>query len=366
MAAGKEAARAEGALAGAGEAHLAGKAAYAEGACAEAAGETSSAADVVGADVGEEAARADEALAGAGDVADFCASLTLERNASAHTVRNYRNDLLDFLRWADREGVDPLEVTHKQLRRYLGELDRARYARSTVNRRLSVLRGFFRWLNVMGRIEADPACVLQGPKMPKSLPKVIKPADMARLLSVHAAFDLEGNAQPQSYVDMRDLALLELLYACGLRVSEASGLLAADVDLGLCQVKVMGKGSKERIVPVHELAVSALRAYGTLARGKILGGRSCAYFFVSTRGGQMSTDAIRKMFKSTLRAAGLDESLSPHAMRHTFATDLLTGGADLRSVQEMLGHASLSTTQIYTHVSPERLGAVHRQAHPRG
>lgn len=312
---------------------------------------------------------ADASMADAGVLAEieaFCRALEVERNASAHTVRNYRIDLVDYARWAYRAGFDALHVTHKQLRLYLGELDQARYARTTVNRRLSALRSFFRWLVVTQRVDADPASLLQGPKKPKGLPHVIKPAEMVRLLSVHAACDAVGNPRAQSFEDMRDQALLEFLYACGVRVSEASGLKAADVDFELGQVKVFGKGSKERIVPIHELAARSMRAYGLKARPQLLREKPCEFFFVSTRGNRMTEDAIRKMFKATVRVAGLDEGLSPHAMRHTFATDVLAGGADLRSVQEMLGHASLSTTQIYTHVSPERLRDVHAQAHPRG
>lgn len=295
----------------------------------------------------------------------FCDVLRFERNASAHTVRAYRIDLEDFLRWSVREGVDPLIATHRQLRRYLGELDRAQYSRTTINRRLSALRGFYRWLNVTGTTDEDPASVLQGPKQPKSLPRVIKASDMVRLLSVYGKRDAEGHPREQSYADMRNQALLEFLYACGARVSEASGLLEADVNLACAQVKVFGKGSKERIIPLHAMAVSSMRSYATVARPHLLKDRSCAFFFVSTRGNRMGTDAMRKMFKDALRAAGLDETLSPHTMRHTFATDLLEGGADLRSVQEMLGHASLSTTQIYTHLSADRLKTAHAQAHPR-
>lgn len=295
----------------------------------------------------------------------FCDSLRIERNASVHTVRAYRVDLMDFVRWSGREGVAPLLATHRQLRRYLSELDRAQYSRTTINRRLSALRGFYRWLNVTGATDVDPASVLQGPKQPKSLPHVIKPADMAKLLSVHGKRDAEGREREQSYVDMRNQALLEFLYACGARVSEASGLLEVNVDFASGQVKVFGKGSKERIVPLHDMAVSSMRAYAISARPHILKGRACDYFFVSTRGNRMGADAMRKMFKDALRSAGLDETLSPHDMRHTFATDLLDGGADLRSVQEMLGHASLSTTQIYTHLSAGRLKQVHAQAHPR-
>ena len=302
-----------------------------------------------------------EALVGA-----FCEALRVERNASPHTVRAYRVDLTDYARWALRLGVDPLSATHRQVRRYLGELDRAQYSRTTVNRRLSALRSFYRWLNVTGAAEGDPASILQGPKQRKSLPHVIRPADMARLLSVYSGRDAAGAPREQSASDMRNQALLEFLYACGARVSEASGLLAADVDFALGQVKVFGKGAKERIVPIHEMAALSMRTYASLARPQLLRERSCAHFFVSTRGNQMGTDAMRKMFKEAVRRAGLDESLSPHDMRHTFATDLLNGGADLRTVQEMLGHASLSTTQVYTHLTPGRLKDVHERAHPRG
>lgn len=299
-------------------------------------------------------------------IESFCDSMRIERNASTHTVRAYRTDLFDYARWAKRMNMDGLHVTHRQLRRYLGELDRAQYSRTTINRRLSSLRGFFRWLNVVGMIYEDPASALLGPKQAKNLPHSIRPTDMAKLLSVYGRRDETGEPREQTNVDMRNQALLELLYACGVRVSEASGLLLANVDLEAGYIKVFGKGSKERIVPLHDLAIFSLRSYALVARPALLDDKMCDYFFVSTRGNQMGTDSMRKMFKETLRRAGLDETLSPHDMRHTFATDLLEGGADLRSVQELLGHVSLSTTQIYTHVTPGRLKAVHSQAHPRG
>lgn len=298
-------------------------------------------------------------------VEEFCAALAAERNASAHTVRAYRADLGAYVRWAGHAGVDALAPGHRSLRRYLGELDQAQYARTTLNRHLSALRSFFGWLNVAGYADDDPASVLQGPRQPKSLPHVIRPADMARLLSVHAKRTLDGEAREQTPADMRDQALLEFLYACGARVSEASGLLVRDVDFEAGQAKVFGKGSKERIVPLHDLALSSMRSYALVARPALLGGRASEHFFVSTRGNPMGTDAMRKMFKETVRRAGLDEALSPHDMRHTFATDLLAGGADLRSVQELLGHASLSTTQVYTHTTPGRLKRAHARTHPR-
>ncbi len=288
----------------------------------------------------------------------FCASLTDERNLSAHTARNYRVDLLDFGRWAARRGVPPLSATHRQMRMYLGELDRAQYSRRTVNRRLSALRTFFRWLTAHGHVRFDPVSSLSGPKAPRSLPRTIPSADMERLL---AAWD--GSDAPEA---LRNRAILEFLYASGARISEASGLMTKDVSFEARQAKLFGKGGKERIVPLYDAAIDAMRAYLATARPALLAGKECANFFVSARGGRMSADSMRKMFKKSLALAGLDEGLTPHDMRHSFATDLVEGGADLRSVQEMLGHASLSTTQVYTHLSIAHLKDARRRAHPRG
>ena len=291
-------------------------------------------------------------------LANYCDMLVVERNSSQHTVRNYRLDLLDFGRWAARSSVNPLCATRRDMRSYLGDLDYAQYSRRTVNRRLSSIRSFFRWLAAEGLVESNPTDVVSGPKLARSLPRTIPPADMARLLSVW-----RGSDKP---ADMRNRAILEFLYACGARISETSGLLVDNVDFDTAQVRVFGKGSKERIVPLHELAIASMRDYLFNARPALLVGKESPYFFVSTRGNQMSADALRKMFKQSLLAAGLDQTLSPHDMRHTFATDLVEGGADLRSVQEMLGHSSLSTTQIYTHVSISHLKEEHRRTLPRG
>lgn len=291
-------------------------------------------------------------------LASYCDMLVVERNSSQHTVRNYRFDLLDFGRWAARSSVNPLCATRRDMRSYLGDLDYAQYSRRTVNRRLSSVRSFFRWLVAEGLVESNPADVVSAPKLARSLPRTIPPADMVRLLSVW-----RGSDKP---ADMRNRAILEFLYACGARISETSGLLLENVDFDAGQVRVFGKGSKERIVPLHEIAIASMRDYLFNARPALLAGKESPYFFVSTRGNQMSPDALRKMFKQSLLAAGLDQTLSPHDMRHTFATDLVEGGADLRSVQEMLGHSSLSTTQIYTHVSVSHLKEEHRRTLPRG
>ncbi len=308
----------------------------------------------------------ERALPGLAELDGFCESLVVERNLSAHTIRGYRTDIESYLRWAARKSIDPFDVTHRQFRRYLAEMDAARYSKRTINRHLSALKGFFTWLNVTGAIDGDAISAIMGPKVPSSLPKTVRNKEMESLLCVHSKYDAEGNLRERSAADIRDQAVLELLYACGARVSEVSNIKLGDVDLANKQVKVFGKGSKERIIPVHDIALEALRDYLANARDELLGGSSSEFFFVSSRGGRYSDQAIRRMFKQALGAAGLDPSLSPHAMRHSFATDVLSGGADLRSVQEMLGHSSLSTTQIYTHVSPERLKAIHAQAHPRG
>ena len=295
----------------------------------------------------------------------FLESLRIERSSSEHTIRSYRTDLQAYFRWCARHDVDPCRATHRHIRSYLGEMDAAQYARSTINRRLSSLRSFYSWLHVSGYCDGDPSDTISGPKQGRHLPHVLKHDDMMKLLMVNAPVDADGNERDRDPAQIRDQALLEFLYACGARISEASGLKLTDVDFRSKQVKVLGKGRKERIIPLHDLCIDALTEYLHTARPQLLEGRTSESFFVSNKGNVMSPDVMRKMFKATVRKAGLDERLSPHDMRHTFATDLLDGEADLRSVQEMLGHSSLSTTQIYTHLSPARLKAVHNQAHPR-
>ena len=292
----------------------------------------------------------------------FCRFFGSQCNASGETVRAYRSDVRDYLRWCTRCKIDPLFADHREVRRYLAYLDQAGYSRRTANRHLSSVKSLYRWLVASGSMASSPAEVLQGPKQSKALPRAIRRSDMDKLLSVTLQGKGAGQITP---VDLRNQALLELLYAAGLRVSEASGLLCSQVLLDESMLRVVGKGSKERIVPLHKTACEALDRYLQQARPCLLKEPS-SYVFLSSRGNKMSANAIRLVFKQALAKAGLDSSLSPHAMRHSFATDLLAGGADLRSVQEMLGHASLSTTQIYTHMTPDRLKEAHHRAHPRG
>lgn len=286
----------------------------------------------------------------------FLLHLSVERNLSAHSVRAYSADLARYLEWCERASVDPYAVTHRQLRRYLTELDAARYARSTIARRLSAVRTFYAFLAERGVVENDSAALTATPKRPRALPRILPRDDLVALLDAPDAGSPEG---------IRDRAFLELLYATGARVSEVCGLSVTDVDGASGQVRLMGKGSKERIVPIHREAVARVSDYLGAARPVMARPASGDALFLSVRGNRFSSDAARRMFKRYLIAVDGPSAASPHALRHTFATHLLEAGADLRTVQELLGHVALSTTQTYTHLSMERLRQVHRDAHPR-
>ena len=288
----------------------------------------------------------------------FCDHLARVRGLSENTVRSYRADLAAFRSWCERREVDPLRATHRELRGYLAELTRAGYSPRTVNRHLSALRGLYRWLEREGLCGSEAAAALASPKTPRSLPRTMSDGDVRALLDT---------CDPGDPAGLRDRAMLELLYATGARVSEAAGLGVADVDLRSRQVRLFGKGSKERVVPVYETALDWVARYLEEGRPR-LAARSKAptdALFLSARGNARSADALRTRFEMHVCLAGLDPGLTPHAMRHTFATELLTGGADLRSVQELLGHESLSTTQVYTHLSVERLRDAAARSHPR-
>lgn len=302
-----------------------------------------------------------DAQSRARELADgFLASLAREGNYASHTVDSYASDLDGFLAWAEGKGIDPIRVTHRQMRSFMSHLDEEGYARSSINRKLSAVKRFSKWLVVEGEIEADAISVVSGPKKAKTLPHRLMPEDIARLLEVW------NGDEP---VDMRNRAILELMYASGARIAEIAGMRIPDVDFEEQQIRVFGKGSKERIIPIHPMAAHTLLLYIRGARGALAAkakGLPTDALFVSARGKAMSADSIRKMFRQSIAEAGLDESLTPHDLRHSFATDLVEGGADLRTVQELLGHASLSTTQIYTHLSASHLKDIHARAHPRG
>jgi integrase/recombinase XerC len=274
--------------------------------------------------------------------------------AAAATLRAYRTDLRQFDRWLTAAGAPLERVDAPQVRRYAAYLGTMRYAPATAARKLSAVRGAFAWLHERGRIPRDPAAVVPGPKQPRTLPATFSASEMERLL------DRESAPGPLA---LRDRALLELLYGCGLRASEACGLRLRDLDRGRDVVRVTGKGSKQRLVPLGGAAAEALGRYLEQARPQLARGDE-SHLFLSIRGRPLVASDVRRRLERELRREGLP-ARSPHALRHTFATHLLEGGADLRSIQEMLGHASVGTTQVYTHVSVRHLAAAHANAHPR-
>ncbi len=292
---------------------------------------------------------------------DFLAYLELERGLSRNTLQAYRSDLLQFGEFLDRRGLDPVHATHGELAAFLTELargdgDHPPAAPTTLGRKVACLRSFYRHLRREGIMEHDPTAELHGPRKPQRLPRVLSRDEVARLLE-----------QPQGAgaLALRDRALLELMYACGLRASEAVGIELRDVDLEEGMLCARGKGSKERIVPVGRQAVAALRAYLRSGRGELLGELAEQRLFVNRRGGPLTRQGLYKIVQGHARRAGLEERMSPHTLRHSFATHLLAGGCDLRSLQEMLGHADLATTQVYTHLSADRLKDAYFSAHPR-
>jgi integrase/recombinase XerD len=291
-------------------------------------------------------------------ILDFLAYLELERGLSRNTLAAYRSDLLQFGEYLDRCGLDAISATHGELAGFFSELG-GTVAASTLARKLACLRSFYRHLRREGTIEHDPMAELRGPPKPQRLPRVLSREEVARLL-----------AQPAGTVPLalRDRALMELMYACGLRASEAVGLDLADVDLEEGLLCARGKGSKERIVPIGRQAVAALGAYLRAGRPALLASPqhgAHTRLFLNSRGAALTRQGLYKIVQGHARTAGLHERMSPHTLRHSFATHLLAGGCDLRSLQEMLGHADLTTTQVYTHLSADRLKDAYFSAHPR-
>jgi integrase/recombinase XerD len=286
---------------------------------------------------------------------DFLAYLELERGLSRNTLEAYRGDLLQLGAFLARRGVGVLEAQHGDLAAFIAELARAASA-ATLGRKVACVRSFYRHLRREELIAHDPTAELRGPPKTQRLPRVLTRQEVAKLLG-----EPKGT-EPRA---LRDRALLEILYACGLRVSEAIGLELADVDLEERMLRARGKGSKERLVPIGRQAVSALRAYCLRGRPALLGARAESRLFVNHRGSPLSRQGLYKIVQRHARAAGLDARMSPHTLRHSFATHLLAGGCDLRSLQEMLGHADLATTQLYTQLSAERLKDAYFSAHPR-
>lgn len=285
----------------------------------------------------------------------FLDHLTYVRGRSRETVRAYRSDLLDFLAFLRETWPDmgPDGVTHLHLRIYLGALAKRGLKKSSMARRLSALRTFFRWLKGEGIVGANPARGVATPKYSKALPRFLTEEETLRLLEAP-----EG----EGLIGLRDRAIFELLYSTGIRVGELVKLKVRDVDFGQGLLRITGKGGKERVVPIGETALRALEAY--LRERDRVGQRGEA-LFLNRMGKPLSARWIQRAIKAYALKGGMGKPVSPHLLRHTFATHLLERGADLRAIQELLGHARLSTTQRYTHVTPMRIMEVYDHAHPR-
>jgi integrase/recombinase XerD len=292
---------------------------------------------------------------------DFLGYLELERGLSRNTLEAYRSDLQQYGEFLERRGLDPLEVQTSDLAEFISELasggpERLAAAPATLQRKIACLRSFYRHLRREQILDRDPASELRAPRSRARLPKVLSRDEVGRLLE-----------QPRGTTPaaLRDRALLETMYACGLRASEAIGLELSELDLQDAILRARGKGSKERIVPIGSKAIEALTVYLERGRPALVGLQPERRVFVNLRGGGLSRQGLYKIVRRHARSAGLERRMSPHTLRHTFATHLLSGGCDLRSLQEMLGHADIGTTQIYTHLSTERLRDVYFEAHPR-
>ena len=278
------------------------------------------------------------------------------RGAAEKTRRAYGFDLHDLAAWASAQGLEPTAMTTRDLRRYAASLSEREAAPATVARRLAATRAFFRCLREHGHVPQNPAELVPTPKRASKLPTVLSPDELARLLDrIPATTPLE----------IRDRALFEIAYACGLRAEELVRLDVASIDFDGEQVRVEGKGGKTRLVPVGESAQSAMARYLERARPLLVVDRDETALFLSRSGRRLSTSDVRRRLRNWTRKVGLPGSVSPHALRHSFATHLLEGGADLRAIQELLGHATISTTQVYTRVEAARLRTAYARAHPR-
>ena len=290
---------------------------------------------------------------------EFCDSLWLEDGLSRNTLESYRRDLHKFSGWLEKQhGATLLQTTQADIQDFLAHLVNEQKARATsTSRAISSLKRLFRYLLRQNKIDVDPTLQIATSKLPRSLPKSLTEQDVEQLLN---APDVD------TPLGMRDRTMLEVLYATGLRVSELVTLHVAQVSMDMGVVRVMGKGSKERLVPLGEEALDWLRRYMSEDRTALLAGKVSDALFVTARATAMTRQMFWYLIKRHAKHGGLNKSLSPHTLRHAFATHLLNHGADLRVVQLLLGHADISTTQIYTHVARERLKQLHAKHHPRG
>ncbi|MFY3793416.1 tyrosine recombinase XerC [Ureibacillus sp. MALMAid1270] len=287
----------------------------------------------------------------------FIRYIQLERNFSIHTVKEYQHDLHDFLTFCKCEGISDLnEVEYLHARLYVTKLYDEKKARTSISRKISSIRSFFRFLNREYQLDDAPFSSLYHPKKEKKLPHFFYEEELLKLFEANVGDDLKS---------IRNMALLELLYASGIRVSECISIELGDIDLNYSILRVMGKGRKERIVPFGHFAQDALIRYVDEARPKMMKNKTHNRLFVNLRGSELTAGGVRYILNEMIENASLKTKIYPHMLRHTFATHLLNNGADLRTVQELLGHANLSSTQVYTHVTKEHLRRTYMNAHPR-
>jgi integrase/recombinase XerC len=306
-----------------------------------------------------------------GRVAAFLQHLAADRGASEYTQRNYRQALSDFVGWSrqERSGYPAwLELKRDDFRAYLRALGRRGLGQAAIRLRFSALRGFYRFMVRRGWLDTSPVRLVQLPKSPKRLPRFLTVQQMLDLLHAPAkaweAVREKADGRTRETDFLRDTAILETIYSCGLRVSELSGLRMEDIDWGEQVIRVRGKGRKERLLPIGKAALDAIRGY----RGRLPAAAAqepATFLAHPDRSAPISARMIQLRLKRHLQAVGLDPRLTPHKLRHSYATHLLDHGADLRSVQELLGHAHLATTQVYTHVTTDRLKKAYDRAHPR-
>lgn len=290
-------------------------------------------------------------------VENYLMHLKVERGLAQNTLDSYRRDLAKFVRYVKNLGVhDPGAVDRRQILSFMDDLHKGGKAASTISRNLAAIRSFYRFLTRENLVGNNPSQQLDSPKIPKRLPYI---------LSVSQVNCLLGQPDTRSPAGLRDKAMLELLYASGIRVSELVDLNCADLNLDMGFTRCLGKGSKERIVPLGSSAVEAVHAYLQHGRPRLLRNNQETAVFVNVHGRRLTRQGFWKILKKYVTAAGFKGEITPHTLRHSFATHLLENGADLRSVQEMLGHADISTTQLYTHVTSNRLRDVYQQYHPR-
>jgi integrase/recombinase XerD len=290
------------------------------------------------------------------NLADQCINyLRVERGLAGNTIQSYSRDLNRFFQFLEARALSPLIISQDQIMEYVSLIGRGLSARS-VARNVSTLKTFFRFLAAEGKIKSSPARLLEAPRLARRLPKILNQGEVERLIS-----------QPDSSNAMgqRDRAMLEILYATGLRVSELVGLKVLGVNLEAGYVRTLGKGSKERAVPIGEKAIRAVKEYLANGRLQLAKRTNSAYLFLNSRGYPLTRQGFWKIIKKYGKEAAINKKITPHGIRHSFASHLLEAGADLRSVQVMLGHADIATTQIYTHVTRERLKELHEKCHPR-